>query len=60
VATGDDAVEMILAGASAVAVGTANFVDPRATVHVTEGIAAYMERHRIASVSELVGALKED
>ena len=56
--TGDDAVEFLLAGASAIAVGTANFVDPMASIRVLEGIEAYLDRHGIASVSELVGALQ--
>jgi dihydroorotate dehydrogenase (NAD+) catalytic subunit len=58
VTTASDALEMILAGASAVAVGTANFVNPRASVEVARGIAAYMERHGVATVSDLVGAVK--
>ena len=53
-----DALELILAGASAVAVGTANFVYPRAAIDVTNGIAEYMSRHGVTDVSELVGALK--
>ena len=53
-----DAVEFLLAGASAIAVGTANFVDPMASIRVLEGIEAYLDRHGIASVSELVGALQ--
>jgi dihydroorotate dehydrogenase (NAD+) catalytic subunit len=58
VSNGTDALEMILAGASAVAVGTANFVNPRAVLDVAAGIAEYMSRHGIVSVSELVGAVK--
>jgi dihydroorotate dehydrogenase (NAD+) catalytic subunit len=58
VASASDALELILAGASAVAVGTANFVNPRASLDVVEGIAAYMKRHGVAQVSELVGAVK--
>jgi dihydroorotate dehydrogenase (NAD+) catalytic subunit len=58
VTNGTDALEMILAGASAVAVGTANFVNPRAGLDVAGGIAEYMSRHGIVSVSELVGAVK--
>lgn len=58
VGTPADALELILAGASAVAVGTANFVNPRASLEVTAGIAAYMERHMVPSLSELVGAVK--
>jgi dihydroorotate dehydrogenase (NAD+) catalytic subunit len=56
--TARDALELILAGASAVAVGTANFINPRATLDVASGIADYMVTHEIASVSELVGAVK--
>jgi dihydroorotate dehydrogenase (NAD+) catalytic subunit len=58
ISTAADALESILAGASAVAVGTANFIDPRASIEVTSGIAAYMERHGVASVGELVGGVK--
>ena len=58
VASASDALELILAGASAVAVGTANFVNPRASLDVVDGIAAYMKRHGVAQVSELVGAVK--
>ena len=54
--TGDDAVEFILAGASAVAVGTANFMNPRATVNVIDGIRNYMEKYRVADINELIGA----
>ena len=53
-----DALEMILAGASAVAVGTANFVNPRTAIEVDEGITAYMARHKITDIAELVGAVK--
>ena len=56
--TGDDAVEFLLAGAGAVAVGTANFVDPCAAPKVIEGINAYLDRHGVKSVSEIVGALR--
>ncbi len=55
---GDDAVEFLLAGASAVAVGTANFVDPFAPLHVIDGINAYLERQGCASVREIIGALR--
>jgi dihydroorotate dehydrogenase (NAD+) catalytic subunit len=58
IATARDALELILAGASAVAVGTANFVNPKVTLDVANGIAEYMDRHGIVSVSELVGAVK--
>ncbi|HEX2050041.1 MAG TPA: dihydroorotate dehydrogenase [Actinomycetota bacterium] len=58
VTTGLDAVELMLAGASAVAVGTANFVNPRATLDVARGVAEYLARHNLASPAELVGAVK--
>ncbi|MDP9068834.1 MAG: dihydroorotate dehydrogenase [Actinomycetota bacterium] len=58
IANATDALQLILAGASAVAVGTMNFVNPRASVDVAEGIAAYMQRHKVADLAELVGALK--
>lgn len=51
-----DALEFILAGATAVAVGTANFVDPQASVKVVEGLAAWCQAHGVAAVTELVGA----
>jgi dihydroorotate dehydrogenase (NAD+) catalytic subunit len=56
--TGEDAVEFMLAGASAVAVGTANFVDPTATLRVIDGIAEFCREHGIGSACELVGALE--
>lgn len=53
-----DAVEFMLAGASAVQIGTANFIDPTVTVKVVEGINDYLERHGCKSVQEIIGALK--
>ncbi len=53
-----DAVAFLLAGASAVAIGTALFVDPTAPVKIAEGIAAYLDQHGFASVSELRGQLQ--
>ena len=58
IANGADALEFILAGASAVAVGTANFRNPRATLDTVEGIRNYMERHGIEDVKELVGSVE--
>jgi len=58
IASASDALELILAGATAVAVGTANFINPRVALEITQGIEAYMERHGVASVGELVGAVK--
>lgn len=58
VSNGTDAVEFMLAGATAVAVGTANFVNPAATVDVIDGIAAYCEEQGVSNVNELIGALE--
>ena len=55
----EDAIEFMLAGASAVAVGAMNFVNPYTTVEVVEGIEAYMERYGIENVTELIGAVEE-
>lgn len=53
-----DAVEFMLAGASAVAVGTANFVDPRATIEVIEGLEEFVRIRCIDSISDIVGQVK--
>ncbi len=53
-----DALEFIVAGASAVEIGTANFVNPRATVEVIEGIRQYCETSKIARISDLTGSIK--
>lgn len=55
IATAEDALEFILAGATAVAVGTANFYNPRATIEVAEGIKDYMRRHKVEKLTELIG-----
>ena len=56
--TATDAVEFLLAGATAVQIGTANFIDPTVTVKVVEGIETYLEQNGFASAKELVGALQ--
>jgi dihydroorotate dehydrogenase (NAD+) catalytic subunit len=56
--TGEDAVEFMLAGASAVQVGTANFVDPTSTIRVIDGLTEYCVRHDVGRVSDLTGALE--
>ena len=56
--TGDDAVEFLLAGATAVQVGTANFVDPSAAAQVVKGIEFYMKRHHIKRVRDMVGKVR--
>ena len=56
---GRDAVEFMLAGATAVQVGTANFVDPAVTVKIVDYIEDYMKRHGIESAKDLIGAMKK-
>lgn len=58
VATGTDAVEFMLAGATAVAVGTVNFMNPQATVDVIDGIIDYCEEQGVNDVNDLIGALE--
>jgi dihydroorotate dehydrogenase (NAD+) catalytic subunit len=53
-----DAIEFLLAGSSAIQIGTANYINPSVSVTVLEGITEYMQRHGISSVSELTGALR--
>jgi len=56
----DDAIEFLLAGASAIQVGTANFIDPAISVKIAEGIEDYMLKHGIDDVNELIGALRTE
>jgi dihydroorotate dehydrogenase (NAD+) catalytic subunit len=58
VCTGIDAVEMLLAGASAVGVGTATFAEPRATLRILDELTRWCRRHGVPSTAELVGALR--
>ena len=55
----EDAVEFLLAGATAVSVGTANFSNPFAAIETAKGILAYMEQHQVRDVRELIGAVSE-
>lgn len=57
IACGEDAVEFMLAGASAVSVGAMNFVNPYATLEVAEGIRRYMEQYHVENVTDLIGAV---
>ncbi len=57
IASGRDAIEFLLAGATAVQIGTANFVDPQVTVKAIDYIEDYLKRHQIASVRELIGGM---
>ena len=54
-----DAIEMILAGATAVSVGTANFRNPAVTMEIVEGIERYMEKYHVSDIKELIGAVSE-
>lgn len=54
----EDAIEFMLAGASAIQIGTANFIDPTVTVKVAEGINAYLDKHNFSAASDIVGALE--
>ena len=56
--TGRDALEFLIAGASAVEVGTANFINPRATLDVLEGIVSWMERKGIGRIGDIIGSLR--
>lgn len=60
IVTAEDAVEHLLAGAAAVQVGTASFLDPAAMIRVLDGLVAYCERHGVARISDLVGAVHLD
>lgn len=55
----EDAVEMMMAGAAAVQVGTANFHDPYACLKIAEGLAAYAEQNGLDSITELTGCVQE-
>lgn len=58
ISSAEDALEFILAGASAVSIGTANFYNPMATIEAAEGIEAYMRQHQIEHLRDLVGIVK--
>ena len=58
VCTAEDALELMMAGASAVAVGAANFHEPAATMQVLEGMEGYAERHHLNTISEIVGCVR--
>ncbi len=57
VMTGEDAIELMMVGATMVAVGTANFHNPRATMDVLDGIKAYMEQYHIEDINEIIGCM---
>lgn len=57
IATAEDAIEFLLAGATAVSVGAVNFMNPYATVEITEGIEQYMTKYGVEDIHELIGAV---
>jgi dihydroorotate dehydrogenase (NAD+) catalytic subunit len=54
----NDAIEFFLAGASAIEIGTANFIDPSVTMKVVDGIEDYMKRHKLESLNQIIGQLE--
>ena len=58
IATAEDALEFIMAGATAVSVGTANFFNPYATVEIVEGIENFMKAQKVEDINELIGIVK--
>ncbi len=58
IANAEDAIEFLLAGASAVSIGAMNFVNPYTTVEVVEGIEAYMKKYNVEDINELIGAVR--
>ena len=55
--TAEDAIEFFMAGATAIEVGTANFVDPAATIKIRDGISTWLDRHGCSSISEIIGVI---
>lgn len=58
IASAEDALEFIMAGATAVSVGTANFINPYTTQEVVDGMAAFLERQKVEDINELIGCVK--
>ena len=58
IATAEDALEFIMAGATAVSVGTANFFNPYATVEIVEGIEKFMKAQKVEDINELISIVK--
>ena len=58
IATAEDAVEFLMAGATAVAVGAMNFVNPYATQEIADGLERFLAEHRIGDVNEIIGCVK--
>ncbi|MBE9521402.1 MAG: nitronate monooxygenase, partial [Proteobacteria bacterium] len=58
ITTPEDAIEFLMAGASAIQVGTANFINPKATEEIIDGIGAYLQAKNVKSVSDLIGSVQ--
>ena len=56
--TAEDAIEFFMAGATAIEVGTANFIDPTATIKIRDGISTWLDRHGCKSLSEIIGVVR--
>ena len=59
ICTAEDAIEFLMAGATAIEIGTANFLDPTVTIKVRDGINNWLDNHGCTSVSEIIGALED-
>lgn len=57
ITTAEDAIEFMMAGATAIQIGTANFLDPAVTIKVRDGINEWLDRHGCRSVSEIIGVM---
>lgn len=55
---GEDAIEFMLAGASAISIGAGNFIDPYTSLNVISGIENYMEKHKIENINDIVGKVE--
>ena len=58
ISNAEDAIEFLLAGASAVSIGAMNFINPYTTIETIQGIEDYMRQYQIADIKELIGAVK--
>ena len=57
IASANDALEFLMAGATAVQIGTANFLDPTVTIKVIDGLQEYLNRHNIKDINEIIGII---
>ena len=58
ISTAEDAIEFLMAGATAIEIGTANFIDPAVSIKVRDGINAWLDAHGCQSVDEIIGVIK--